>query len=55
MSRLSQWFSREPDVDVAYTLKTLAPSGIMCPEVDERLMALYLSYFISKGYISPPK
>jgi thioester reductase-like protein len=54
MSSLSQWFSREPNVDVALTRKELTPGGIVCPDIDARMMALYLSYFISKGYLRPP-
>jgi hypothetical protein len=37
-----------------YSLRELAPSGIACPAIDEKMMALYLSYFISKGFISKP-
>ena len=54
MSSLSHWFSREPNVEVARTRKALANSGIVCPEIDEKMMALYLSYFISQGYLRPP-
>ena len=54
MSSLAQWFSREPHVDVARTREKLAPAGVVCPGIDEKMMALYLSYFISKGFLKPP-
>jgi thioester reductase-like protein len=54
ISGFSQWVSHEPSVDVARTLEELDPTGIVCPDIDEKMISRYLSYFISKGYIRPP-
>jgi thioester reductase-like protein len=49
--RLSDWFSREPAIDVAYSRSMLEVSGIPCPVLDEQQMKIYLDYFASIGYL----
>lgn len=53
--KLTDWFSREPIVDSAYTRGVLAAGNVTPPRLDERLMKTYLDYFISSGYLSPPR
>lgn len=50
----SEWFSREPRIDVSHTRAILADSSITRPTIDEKLLHMYLSYFIANGYLSPP-
>jgi myxalamid-type nonribosomal peptide synthetase MxaA len=54
ISRLSQWLSNEPDVDVTLTRQALAQSGVECPELDARQMAVYLERFVATGHIPRP-
>lgn len=54
MSKVSEWFSREPRMNADRSLKELSASGVHCPDIDQRMMALYLAYFTSKGYIRRP-
>ncbi len=44
---------RETGVDGRATLDVLYGSDICCPDIDERLVATYLNYFIAEGFIEP--
>jgi thioester reductase-like protein len=52
---LTDWFSREPIIDARYTREILSLSAIVPPSLGQRLMSTYLDYFISSGYLDPPK
>ena len=54
MSQLSRWLSNEPDVDVSRTRRLLTPSGIVCPDLDAKGMAVYLSRLVASGHLPPP-
>ncbi|MFL6136593.1 MAG: thioester reductase domain-containing protein [Frankiaceae bacterium] len=45
---------RAIDYDVANTEAALAGSGITCPPLDERLLAVYVGHFIDSGYLDEP-
>jgi hypothetical protein len=51
VSRLAHWLSNEPDVDVRRTRRLLAPSGIVCPDLDAKGMAVYLSRLVASGHL----
>ncbi len=53
--KLSDWFSREPVVDSAYTRGVLATGGVFPPSLNEQLMRTYLQHFIASGYLAPPR
>jgi thioester reductase-like protein len=48
-------FSDKPEFSTSRTLSGLAGSGIECPPVDQRLMAVYLNYLSERGYIPAPE
>lgn len=52
--KLTDWFSREPIVDSAYTRRVLAAGGVVPPQLSQTLMKTYIDYFISSGYLQPP-
>jgi len=47
-------FSDKPQFDNAQTRMALLQTGVICPTVDAKLMAVYLMYFQQKGYIPAP-
>ncbi len=44
----------EPRYDQSNTLAGLAGSGIACPPLDDRLLGIYLDYFVRTGWLPPP-
>jgi thioester reductase-like protein len=54
MSRLSQWLSNEPNVDVSRTRHLLAQAGILCPDLDSKGMAVYVLRLVSSGHLPHP-
>jgi len=44
-------FAKKPQFDARQTQAALADASIVCPSIDAKLMATYLSYFQESGYI----
>jgi thioester reductase-like protein len=51
---LSDWFSREPVIDSAYTRQILSNGSIVAPRLNQELMNTYLDHFVASGYLDPP-
>lgn len=47
-------FQPKPNFATTQTTTSLQPSGLVCPAVDDKLVATWLSYFVETGSISPP-
>jgi thioester reductase-like protein len=50
---ISRWLSNEPNFDVNRTRHQLASSGIACPDLDAKGMAVYLSRLVASGHLPP--
>jgi thioester reductase-like protein len=45
--------SRSPQIDCQNTVRALAPSGIVQPQMDQALLNLYFSYFYQSDFLVP--
>ncbi|MFI8824639.1 thioester reductase domain-containing protein, partial [Streptomyces sp. NPDC053431] len=43
-----------PAFDTSATDRALAPSGVVCPAIDEELVARYVEFFVGVGYFPAP-
>ncbi len=50
-----QLYQNTPEFDCKNTLDGLAGTTIFCPLMDAKLLKNYFSYFISSGFLEPPK
>ena len=50
-----QLYQNTPEFDCKNTLDGLAGTSIVCPSMDDKLLKTYFSYFISSGFLEPPK
>jgi amino acid adenylation domain-containing protein/thioester reductase-like protein len=47
-------FIASPKTDMTHAMNTLNDLGIIYPEIDDRLLSTYMSYFIRVGFLPPP-
>jgi len=50
-----QLYQNTPEFDCKNTLDGLPGTSIVCPQIDDKLLKTYFSYFISSGFLEPPK
>jgi hypothetical protein len=54
LNSANNFLAKRPRYETPNLLEGLAGTGIVCPAIDQRLIAAYIEYFQRIGYVSKP-